>query len=110
MVQYDEGNDDLRYSQSVDDMFLFEITGDEGELYNLLDPELTYFDQNLNDQLLENADYLLKEFVDENDAFSPVIETLYEQLPEGNPSMVADGSFMRPFLVCLHAVPCSLGI
>merc|ERR1712154_341040 len=95
---YDESNEELRFSQAVDGMFLFDVTGDEGEMFNLLDPELPYFNQDLNDQLLENADYLLKQFLDEDDSFSPVIAALYEQMPEGNPSLVADGSFLRPFL------------
>merc|ERR1719361_2049909 len=98
IVHYDEENADLKFSQSVDDMFLFEITSDEGERYNLLDPMLPYFDLSLNEQLLENADYLLQEFFEDDELFSPVLEGLFEQLPEGDPTLVADGSFMRPFL------------
>ena len=51
VVKFTIDNEALMYTQSVDDEFLFDLTQDESELNNLLNPDLPRFDQAKNDEV-----------------------------------------------------------
>merc|ERR1719361_45355 len=99
---YDDADleSEYRWSQAVDDCLLFDVSNDESERYNLLDSDIPHFDADLNAVLIEKSNALLREWVDEhvNDLFAAPIAFLHERLAIGDPKLVEDGRFVRPFL------------
>ena len=100
VVEYDENNADLAYSQVYEDSFLFDLTDDESEMYNLLNPALPHYDADLNAALIEKCNVLLQQWMEENakERFSEPLDFLHERLDAGDPSKTEDGKFVRPFL------------
>merc|ERR1719295_1015302 len=100
VVDYDESKAELMFSQVFEDRFLFDLTSDESEKYNLLNPELPHFDAALNDEVVARSEALLSAWMAENkDAmFSAPIDFLHERLKAGEPDKTGDGKFVRPFL------------
>jgi len=99
---YDESDleSEYRWSQAVDDCLLFDVSNDESERYNLLDSNIPHFDADLNEVLVEKSVGLLREWVDEHakELFAAPIAFLHERLAIGDPKLVEDGRFVRPFL------------
>jgi len=100
VIEYEEGNADLMYSQVYEDSFLFDLTEDQSEVYNLLNPELPHYDADLNAALIEKCNALLGEWMEQNanERFSEPLDFLHERLESGDPSRTEDGKFVRPFL------------
>lgn len=84
--------------------FLFAVSTDESELYNLLNAYLPTFDAALNDELVAAVDATLTAFISENTLFSAPISFLHTKLTsEAAASVFAadatnDVLFVRPFL------------
>merc|ERR1719229_949566 len=104
VIEYDEQNAELAYSQVYEDGFLFDLTTDESEFYNLLNPPLPHFDADVNAAVIAKSEALLAEFMDENrdELFSEPLDFLHERLDAGDPSKTEDGKFVRPFLTNKH--------
>merc|ERR1711972_16469 len=104
VIEYEENNADLAYSQVYDDSFLFDLTDDESEVYNLLNPNLPHYDADLNAALITKCNQLLNEWMAQNvhERFSEPLDFLHERLDVGDPSMTEDGKFVRPFLTNKH--------
>merc|ERR1719229_926725 len=104
VIEYEESNEELAYSQVYDDAFLFDLTNDEAEMYNLLHPDLPHHDKELNTKILEKCDALLGDYMEQNtnQRFSEPLDFLHERLDVGDPSMTEDGKFVRPFLTNKH--------
>lgn len=98
ILDFVEGDEVTKYSQVFEDGFLFDLTADESELYNLLNPELPHYDETLNKEIIEECSGILEEFMAENELFSVPINTLHSRLDLGDPTQIADGMFVRPFL------------
>jgi len=100
VIDYDETKTELMYSQVFEDRFLFDLSSDESEKYNLLNPEVPHFDGDLNDAVSAKAEALLSEWMARNkgELFSAPIDGLHERLKAGEPQNMADGKFVRPFL------------
>lgn len=99
---YDEDDEEseYKYSQSFGDRLLFDVTNDESEKFNLLNPEVPHHDEDLNTILVERCEKLLTEWVQnhQNELFAAPIDFLHELLAIGDPSLVEDGRFVRSFL------------
>jgi len=100
VIEYEESNEELAYSQVYDDAFLFDLTNDEAEMYNLLHPQLPHHDAELNKAVIAKCNEILDQFVQQNqdEFFSEPLDFLHERLDVGDPSMMEDGKFVRPFL------------
>ena len=98
IIRYNEQNDDVKYSQSVNGRYLFDLTNDESERINLLNPESPDFDPDLNEEIIRKCDRLMYQYLLNDDLFSEPIGFLHERLEEGDPSQIGDGKFVRPFL------------
>merc|ERR1712141_238481 len=104
VVEYESTNPDLVYSQVYEDAFLFDLSNDEAEMYNLLHPDLPHHDKELNAKVLDKCNALLEEYMQQNtdQMFSEPLDFLHERLDVGDPSMTEDGKFVRPFLTNRH--------
>jgi len=98
IIEYNEGDEETRYSQVFEDGFLFDLNRDEEERFNLLDPNCPQFDAALNAVITEKAMSILSAFMAENELFSDPISMLHSRLDKGDPSLIGDGKFVRPFL------------
>jgi len=98
ILDFVEGDEVTKYSQVFEDGFLFDLTDDESELYNLLNPELPHYDEQLNMEIISKCSDILEEFMADNELFSVPINTLHSRLDLGDPTQIADGMFVRPFL------------
>ena len=98
IIEYDASDSMTRYSQRFDDAFLFDLSSDPMELYNLLDPDTPNFDEGLNTEIVSRCTAQLRAFVDEQELFSRPLSLLHSRLDEGDPSLKFDGLFVRPFL------------
>jgi len=99
VVSFARNVSELRFSQLVDDAFLFDLTGDPAEMFNLLHPELAHFDAELNAEVMARCEGILGEYMaaNEEQLFSSPFEYLHERLP-GRDAGKDDGKFVRPFL------------
>jgi len=86
----------MRFSQPIDGEYLFDLTHDESEIHNLLQPELPGFDAELNVLLVSNAQRAVKQFLAADQLFCPEIEFLHEALSKGVPS--TENEALGPFL------------
>jgi len=101
VIEYDENVDDLQFSQHYDGAFLFDLTTDPSERYNLLHPKLGHFDAQLNADIVGECEQLLEEWMSGNvdELFSPPMDFLHHRLrDEGDPKTLGDGKFVRSFL------------
>jgi len=98
VVEYKEGVDALQYSQVYGNGFLFDLTNDESELYNLLNPRSPRYDETLSREVVKQCQILLDSFMREDDLFSNPIDFLHARLPLGDPGLIGDGMWVRPFL------------
>ena len=100
VIEYDEENEKLMFSQHYHDAFLFDLSEDPSELYNLLHPDLGHFDGDLNAVVVAKCEQLLAQWLIENsnEMFSPPMDWLHQRLPSGDPGLLGDGKFVRPFL------------
>ena len=99
VIEYDDQNERLMFSQHYHDAFLFDLTADPSELYNLLHPDLGHFDADLNAVVVAKCEQFLSQWlIENNELFSPPIEWLHQRLPSGDPALLGDGKFVRPFL------------
>lgn len=100
VIDYDETKEELMFSQVFEDRFLFDLSSDESEKYNLLNPEVPHFDAEVNDEVVGRAEALLSAWMAKNkdELFSAPIDFLHERLKAGDPSKTEDGKFVRPFL------------
>jgi len=100
VIEYDESKSELMFSQVFEDRFLFDLSADASEKYNLLNPELPHFDAALNDAVVARGEELLGSWMAENKEalFSAPIDALHERLKAGEPEKTGDGKFVRPFL------------
>merc|ERR1712083_318255 len=76
----------------------FDLTNDESELYNLLNPKSPRFDDALSHEVVKQCQVLLDSFMREDDLFSNPIDFLHARLPLGDPGLIGDGMWVRPFL------------
>ena len=53
ILDFVEGDEATQFSQVFEDGFLFDLTDDESELYNLLNPALPHYDEALNMEIIE---------------------------------------------------------
>ena len=101
VIEYDENDQDLMFSQHYHDAFLFDLSEDPSELYNLLHPKLGHFDEDLNTEIVSKCEQLLAQWMDDNvdELFSPPMDFLHKRLrDEGDPKKLGDGKFVRSFL------------
>ena len=97
----DAAGADAEFAGAVEDAFLFALGAaeDDAERRNLLDEALPEYDPFLVNQLLESADYLLRDFLD-GDAQQALLgapmAALHTHLDGGDPALVGDGQ-------CVHA-------
>merc|ERR1719195_1255324 len=98
VVEYKEGSTDLKYSQVYGTGFLFDLTNDPSELYNLLNPQTPHYDEALSHNVVKQSQVLLDSFMREDDLFSNPIDFLHARLPLGDPGLIGDGMWVRPFL------------
>jgi len=99
-VTFDEQPEVYPFSQSFGDQLLFDVTSDEREMYNLLNPDLPHFDDELNQKVIAACEEVLEQWMADNmdEMFAAPIDFLHERLAVGDPSLVEDGRFVRPFL------------
>jgi len=98
IMEYTEDNEATKFSQVHEDGFLFDLTSDEAELINLLNPEVPVFDDAMNDAIAQRCTAILEQFMAEDELFSNQITALHSRMDEGEPSLIGDGLFVRPFL------------
>jgi len=98
VIEYKEGSQDLKYSQVYGTGFLFDLTNDPSELYNLLNPQTPHYDDTLSREVVKQSQVLLDSFMREDDLFSNPIDFLHARLPLGDPGLIGDGMWVRPFL------------
>jgi len=98
VVEYDEHRRDLAYSQVYGTGFLFDLSADPSELYNLLNPDSPNYDADTSKELVKKAQVLLDAFMREDVLFSNPIDFLHARLPLGDPALIGDGMWVRPFL------------
>lgn len=96
--EYQDSDEGLKYSQVYGNGFLFDLTNDEAELYNLLNPKSPHYDDALTHSVVKQCQILLDGFMRENDLFSNPIDFLHARLPLGDPGLIGDGMWVRPFL------------
>ena len=96
--EYDPTEPLMRYSQRFGDEFLFDLTNDESELYNLLDPQCPNFNADLNMYIVNQSLAEMSHFMATNQLWSTPISLLHSRLEEGDPTLKFDGLFVRPFL------------
>merc|ERR1719319_374292 len=90
---------EMKYSQMTSEgAFLFDLSADESEHYNLLNEGCPDFDDARNQKLLDAAESILNAFLDADELWSPVLPALHEKFAEGEPGQSSDGLFVRPFL------------
>jgi len=91
---------DLSYAASVSNAFLFAVSSDESELYNLLNVYLPTYSASLNDDIVEAVDAALTAFISDNALFSAPIPFLHTKLTSEAAASVfsAEPLFVRPFL------------
>jgi len=99
-VTFDEQPEGYPFSQSFADQLLFDVTSDEREMYNLLNPELPHFDDGLNRKVIALCEEVLAQWMADNkdEMFAAPIDFLHERLAVGDPALIEDGRFVRPFL------------
>jgi len=93
-----EDNKREPFSQEIDSAYLFDLTYDQRELYNLLNEKLPHFDGEHNDEIIGKCKQILGEWVADNDLFSSPMSALHDRLEQGEPTLLDDGKFVRPFL------------
>lgn len=98
IMEHDDENEITRFSQSVDDEYLFALCRDEGELDNVLDPLSPGFDGKVNGQITRKIGNILEQFVADNELWSVPLNALHNKMEDGDPLHIEDGLFMRPFL------------
>lgn len=98
VVEYDEHANDLQFSQVFGTGFLFDVSNDPSELYNLLNPASPGYDGDVNRELVKQAQVLFDTFMREDELFSNPIDFLHARLPLGDPALIGDGMWVRPFL------------
>jgi len=98
VVEYDEHRRDLQYSQVFGNGFLFDLSNDPSELYNLLNPASPGYSADVSRELVKKAQVLLDAFMREDALFSNPIDFLHARLPLGDPGLIGDGMWVRPFL------------
>ena len=89
---------DLSYSNSVDNAFLFNLSCDESEQFNLLNAYLPNYDEALNIEVVSRCTNVMEHFIENNELFSNPIAFLHTKLDQANPATIEDGQFVRPFL------------
>merc|ERR1711971_564147 len=89
---------DLQFSQVFGTGFMFDVSNDPSELYNLLNPASPGYDGDVNRELVKKAQVLLDTFMREDELFSNPIDFLHARLPLGDPGLIGDGMWVRPFL------------
>jgi len=99
-VEFDADDDSMRFSQLIDDAFLFDLTNDTAERFNLLHSKLPHFDAALNAEVIARAEAVLGDYMrkNEDELFSSPFEYLHERLPGRTSDDDDDGRFVRPFL------------
>merc|ERR1740131_639199 len=101
VVSYERNNSALRFSQTVGNAFLFDLTSDPSEMFNLLHPQLPDFDEALNAEVIERCEDVLSAYMkaNEDELISSPFEYLHERLPgRAISGKTDDGKFVRPFL------------
>jgi len=89
-------------SHMIDGQYLFDLTNDESEVYNLLNEELPAYSEQLNDEIIGECTEILTSYLGSNELFSVPIRFLHKRLKEGEPKRIKDGRFVRPFLSNEH--------
>jgi len=98
VLEFSADRDDLAYSQVYGNGFLFDLSSDELELYNLLNPSSPHYDEERSRSVVKQCQILLDEFMRSNELFSNPIDFLHARLPLGDPALIGDGMWVRPFL------------
>merc|ERR1719474_90121 len=100
VIEYNADSEQMSFSQHYHDAFLFDLSADPSELYNLLHPTLGHYDEALNAEIVSQCDQLLAQFLIENvdELFCPPLDWLHQRPPSGDPKYLDDGKFVRPFL------------
>jgi len=78
--------------------YLFQLDSDVSEQYNLIDDRCHQYDRNASLKVLDTAKGVLKNFIATQPLFTPPIEGFHDQLEAGNPEVIGDGKWVRPFL------------
>ena len=81
-----------------EDQFLFDLSNDESELTNLLNPEAPHHDAQLAKEVVSECEGLVADYIEGHELFSSPIDMLHSRLSKGDPSLTEDGKFVRPFL------------
>jgi len=98
VMEHDDGNALTRYSQRVDGQYLFALSRDEGEFYNVLDPLAPGFDAKLNGQLIHKIDKILEQFLADNVLWSEPINALHNKMIDDGDADSDSLPFLKPFL------------
>merc|ERR1712087_994617 len=99
-ITFDEQPENYAFSQSFGDQLLFDVTNDEREMFNLLNPQTPHFDDDLNRRVIAECERVLQQWMADNkdEMFAAPIDFLHERLAVGDPALIEDGRFVRPFL------------
>ena len=83
----------------MENAFLFNVSHDESEQFNLLNQYLPNFNEALNNEVVDRCTKAMEEFIENNELFSNPIAFLHTKLTDqANPATIDDGQFVRPFL------------
>jgi len=93
-----EDNKKEPYSKEIDSAYLFDLTYDQSEMYNLLNHKLPHFNEKRNNEIIQICEKTLKAWIKANELFSGPMSNLHDRLEQGEPTNLDDGKFVRPFL------------
>jgi len=87
----------------VDGAYLFSLRVDESESVNLLSANSPGFDDYPMDEQLardvaDECEEILARYVSTTPLFTPSLSSLHAKLDLGDPTQIADGEFIRPFM------------
>jgi len=99
---YSDGKEEFKYSQIVDGDYLFDLTNDVSEFYNLLNQDVPHYSNKLRNEVIDSAMDKLKAFMAKNKYFSTPMMRLHDRFDIGNALGIDDGRFVRPFLNDSH--------
>merc|ERR1711902_380722 len=80
IVEYDESNELTLYSQVYEDQFLFDLTHDESELINLLNPDAPGYDVKANFVIIKECEALIENYRNSHELFSAPMDMLHTRL------------------------------
>ena len=88
------------FSKIIDNSYLFDLTNDQSEMYNLLNNRLPNFNERRNNRIIAKCHNILSKWVDVevNELFSSPLNFFHDRLEQGEPINLMDGKFVRPFL------------